>query len=81
MPKCDTKQIEQELAQLEGKGFHCAVRYLKAELARRKGSTANKGRPTKADTEKRRKWREASARWREKQAENDERVIVPIDDV
>jgi hypothetical protein len=65
MPKCTTQQIESELTKLEGSGLTCAIAYLKAELARRKGSARNKGASVKHDDEKHKKWREASARYRD----------------
>jgi hypothetical protein len=67
MPKCTTQAIEQELSRLEGSGFVCAVAYLKAELARRKGSARNPGAEVKNDTPRHKAWREASARYRDKQ--------------
>lgn len=67
MPKCTVAQIKAEIAQLEGKGFTCAIAYLKAELERRSGSSNNQGRPPTNDSPKHTKWREASRRYREKQ--------------
>jgi len=82
MPKCTIAQIQTEIAQLEGKGFHCAIEYLKAELDRRKGSATNQGRPATNDSPKHKKWREASKRYREKQEKPEvEQTIVPIDDI
>jgi hypothetical protein len=69
MPKCTTQQIELELTKLEGSGLICAIAYLKAELARRKGSARNKGASVKHNDEKHKKWREASARYRGKKVE------------
>lgn len=64
MPKCTTDEIKLELSKLEGSGLVCAIAYLKAELARREGSSRNKGAKQQHDDPKHRSWREASKRYR-----------------
>lgn len=65
-PTFTADELQAEIDATESSGLKAMRHYAKIEIKRRKRSQFNRGQPLKDDTPQRAKWREASARYRNK---------------